>query len=66
MEVGARKLGQLFCICGILVGNGDKADGRVLGGKPRALRADAARADDRDAKVFRLHVRLPKLCYVCR
>ena len=61
VKVGAGQLRQLFGVGRILVGDGDEAHRRVLGGEPRAQRADAARADDGDAEVFRLHALLPQL-----
>jgi len=48
----ARLPRELFGIAAIEVGNRDKPDSRMLGGKPRAQRADAAGPDDRDAELF--------------
>src|ERR1700688_287071 len=55
MEMRARLLGQRLRARRVLVGHCEKTHRRMLGGEPRPQRADAARADDRDADVRLFH-----------
>ncbi len=56
VEVGAGLLGQRARAGGVAIGDRQKAHRRMLGGKPRAQRADAAGADDGDADVGLFHL----------
>ena len=55
MELRAGLLGQRLGARRVGVGDRDIADGRMLGRKPRAQRADPAGADHRNAEIVVLH-----------
>ena len=55
MHIRAGLLGQRAGARRVLVGNGEEAHRRVLGGEPRPQRADAAGADHRDAEIGVFH-----------
>jgi len=59
VDVGPGFGGERAGACGIAIGDRQEPNGGMLGGKPRAQRADAAGADHRNADIVLLHSKTP-------